>query len=171
METAGTVHLAADAMHLLAAGFWPAGLHPFLLFLASVRRDFRESHEPHLFDIAAVATRRFSAMSLAIVPAVALTGITNSVYLVGSFAALTGTPYGRILLLKLSLFSGMICLGGWNLLFLKPRLLPIPQNPHRIKLRERSLDALRKSVVAELCLGAAVIIVVGVLGITEPAMH
>jgi putative copper export protein len=41
-------------------------------------------------------------------------GLINSWYLVGAFAALLGTLYGRLLLVKLSLFFGMLVLAAAN---------------------------------------------------------
>jgi copper resistance protein D len=49
---------------------------------------------------------RFSVMGYVAVAVLIASGLINSWYLVGSFAALLGTLYGRPLLVKLSLFFG-----------------------------------------------------------------
>jgi putative copper export protein len=48
--------------------------------------------------------RRFSASSLIAVAAMALTGLSNSVFMVGSVQGLLTTDYGRLLISKIVLF-------------------------------------------------------------------
>jgi len=101
------VMLAADSVHLLAAGFWPAGLVPFAILLGRLMRDGNliEAH---------AAVRRFSAMSLFAVSALAISGLINACYLLGSVHALWSTPYGRFLLIKLTIFAIMLAVAAWN---------------------------------------------------------
>jgi putative copper resistance protein D len=113
-----SLHLAADVVHLIAAGLWPSGLLPFAILLGRLTK----SAEPGLLDMARVATRRFSAMSLVAVGLVVLTGLINSAFLLGSLPALVMTEYGRILMSKLTLFTIACGIGAGNLLVLKPRL-------------------------------------------------
>jgi len=54
--------------------------------------------------LAAVVVRRFSASSLIAVAAMALTGLSNSVFMVGSVQGLLTTDYGRLLISKIVLF-------------------------------------------------------------------
>jgi putative copper export protein len=91
----------------------------------------------------------------------AATGVVNACFLVGSLDALFGSIYGRILLLKLVFVLMMIGIGAWNLLILKPRL-------RRVEDARDVLTSLRRNVLLEACGGAAVLVVVGVLGITAP---
>ncbi|MFZ0916460.1 MAG: CopD family protein, partial [Candidatus Udaeobacter sp.] len=158
------IHLTADTAHLIATGLWPGGLLPLTLLLV---RASRSDHASLLLD-AGVITRRFSAVSLLVVGALAATGLTNSYFLVGSLPALVTTAYGRLLMMKLFLFSIMIGFGACNLLRLKPQLaLGNEQNSNQP-------DALRKltrNVIAELCLGALVVLIVGALGATPPPRH
>jgi putative copper resistance protein D len=158
------IHLTADAAHLIAAGLWPGGLLPLTLLLVQACR----SSEPSLLLAAAGITRRFSALSLLVVGALAATGLTNSYFLVGSFRALVTTGYGRLLTLKLFLFSIMIGFGACNLLRFKP------QFPLATHLDGKQRDALRKlmrNVIAELCLGTLIVFIVGALGATPPPRH
>jgi len=104
-------------------------------------------------------------LSLLVVAALAATGLTNSYFLVGSLRALVTTGYGRLLTLKLFLFSIMIGFGACNLLRFKPQL------PLANKENDMQRDALRKlmrNVIAELCLGTLVVLIVGALGATPP---
>lgn len=107
----GSLMLTADVAHLLAVSAWPAGLLPFALLL---RRQMKAGSPVAAY----IAARRFSAMSLAAVAVIACSGSINAYFLVGSFHALTATDYGRLLIVKISLFTVAAILGGWNLLFM-----------------------------------------------------
>jgi copper resistance protein D len=162
--TERSIHLTADAAHLIAAGLWPGGLLPLTLALLQACR----SSEPSLLLAAVAITRRFSSLSLLVVAALAATGLTNSYFLVGSFRALVTTSYGRLLTLKLFLFSIMIGLGACNLLRIKPQF-PLANEDNATQR-----DALRKlmrNVIAELCLAALIVFIVGALGATPPPRH
>ncbi len=159
-----SIHLTADAAHLIAAGLWPGGLLPLTLLLVQASR----SSEPSLLLAAGAITRRFSALSLFVVAALAATGLTNSYFLVGSFRALVITGYGRLLTLKLFLFSIMIGLGACNLLRFKPQLaLANEQNP----AQRDALRKLTRNVIAELCIGTLIVLIVGALGATPPPRY
>jgi len=108
-------------------------------------------------------------MSLIAVPILAATGMVNSFFLVGSFSAFTGTPYGRLLLIKLSLFLAMLFLGAWNLLFLKPKIAPPAAQDATDAIQ--AARSLQQSVLLELFLGTLIVLVVALLGITEPAIY
>ena len=142
------VHLVSDAVHLIVAGCWPAGLAPLVLLL------FLSERTPVL------VIRRFSAMSLASVGLLALTGTINSWYMLGSIHGLFSTTYGRVLMVKVAVFLVMVGFGAVNLLRLKPALESKPRAGVR----------LRWNVVAETILFAAVIVVVSILGLLMPPM-
>ena len=111
-------HLIADVLHLLVAGFWPAGLLPLALLL----KKLRQISDPVALEIIATLVRRFSALSLVSVALLVATGFINSWFLVGSFSNLLGQTYGRWLLVKIILFCFAVAIGAVNLLRLKPRL-------------------------------------------------
>ena len=137
--------LAGDLLHLMAASIWPAGLVPLVIVLRPLLKS-------EALPMACEVTRRFSTSSVAAVAALSLSGLSNSWFLVGSFPRLFGTPYGRLLLLKLALFAGMLVLGARN----RQRHL---ESPHRVL----------RNVWLEIVLGGAVLLVVGLMGITPPA--
>jgi putative copper export protein len=115
----GVVHLLADALHLLSSAFWPGALVPLAAFLLLL---FKSTQVEALW-LAAPVVRRFSASSLLAVAGLALTGLSNSLFMVGSFPALLTSPYGQILVSKLILFGVMIGFGAWNLFLLKPKIV------------------------------------------------
>ena len=92
----------------------------------------------------------------------AATGFVNALVLVGSFHALIGTEYGRLLLLKLVFFAAMLVLAATNRFWLTPRLS---------SSSDGALRWLVRSSVIEFALGLAVLTIVGMLGTLHPAVH
>jgi copper resistance protein D len=148
-------HLTIDVLHLLAAAVWPAGLVPLGLILPGMIRSDQTDHGMEVSNI----VRRFSACSLIAVGLLTLTGAFNSWCLLGSFHALFTSSYGRVLLVKLVFFAGMVGLGAMNLLVLKPWL-----GEGAITTRR-----LWRNVIIEIVLGAGVVAAVGLLGLQEPS--
>jgi copper resistance protein D len=159
------VHLLGDGFHLLALAFWPGALAPLAAFLLMILK----SRRPEAIALAPPVIRRFSASSLIAVPFLALTGLLNSIFMVGSFPALLRSAYGQILISKLILFFAMIGFGAWNLLFLKSRIeLDLPT----VRLEKKSaLALLLRNVLWEIGLGILVVLIVGLLGITPPPIR
>ena len=93
-----------------------------------------------------------------------VSGISNSWLLVGSAYALFTTPYGRLLLFKLTVFAILISFGVRNRFLVKTKLLKTPAEPDL-------LPQLRRNVLCEVCLGVAVVAIVACLGVTPPARH
>jgi putative copper resistance protein D len=160
-------HLCADILHLLVAGFWPAGLLPMYLLLRKLRRAGGAEAMNSTYSSTYLLVRRFSALSLASVALLTATGLVNGWYLVGSLANLSGQIYGRWLLLKVVLFVLAVAIGAINLLRLKPRLSA--NNPAAQK--DEAAARLQFNVQMELLLGAIIVIVVAILGILPPAIQ
>jgi putative copper export protein/mono/diheme cytochrome c family protein len=149
---AATVHLAADATHLIAAALWLGALLPLMMVL----RGATDASQQY------VVARRFSTLGVVCVAALLASGIVNTHYLVGSVAALIGTVYGRVLLLKLALVLAMLTLASINRWKLVPRLAAHDGNAARRIARHSAIEA---------ALGLGVIVIVATLGTMEPAMH
>src|SRR5262249_42441596 len=93
--------LAADALHLLAAGAWLGGLPPLAMLLAAAWRG----KEPHWASVTAIAVQRFSPLGVISVSMLLASGIANSWYEVGTLNNLFATSYGLLVLLKIALFA------------------------------------------------------------------
>jgi putative copper resistance protein D len=189
----GSAHLVADVLHLLVSAVWPVGLLPLGMILvgawpAGGRGSCRagpfvlqafppapsalpENHLlggslalPELSHQQSLAqlVRRFSFLSILSVLLLTATGIINSWGLAGPISNLLTTPYGRVLLLKIALFVVMLAIGAINLLYLKPRIT--------VQTRAAHIRKLQLNVGAEILLAAAVLGVVGLLGLLEPGM-
>jgi copper resistance protein D len=156
------IHLAADALHVLAVATWIGGLVSLVLLLAAI------SEIPALPGamLAHDAARRFSALGMLSVAILVLSGIVNAWILVGSFHALLVTEYGRILILKVVIFAFMLGFAAVNRFWLTPRLAASPGSEQLESLRR-----LKRNSVIEIALGLAIFVVVGVLGTQHPAIH
>jgi putative copper resistance protein D len=157
----GNLHLAADALHLVAAASWIGGLVPLVLLLVAAMRD----------DVAAAAslvrdaTERFSTLGIVSVATLVATGVVNSWILVSSFRGLFVTEYGQILILKLVVFALMLAFAALNRLSLTPQLAVASG-----KQREAVRRLMRNSIV-EIVLGFSIFAIVGMLGTLHPAIH
>ncbi|MFL6117875.1 MAG: FixH family protein [Catenulispora sp.] len=154
-----------DVLHLCTMAAWLGGL----VLLAAVL--LRPGTGADRRDIAR-AVPRFSAIALGCVSALVVTGGYQAWRQIGSVPALTGTVYGRLLLLKLLGFTLLIGLGylarTWNAeQFGSRRLAPvlIPGSGH---LAPEALAQLRRSVAVETAVAAAVLALTAALVNTEP---
>ena len=154
------VHQINQMVHMLAAGLWLGGLVPLSWLLGQARSPSGAAWIPVARDV----LPRFSHMGYAAVALLAGTGAINTLLLVGSVEALTGTSYGRLLSLKILLFSVMIVIALINRFRLLPRLRREPPS-------SAPIAALARSVLFEQALGVAVLAVVSVLGTWPPAIH
>lgn len=157
---AGVVHLASDAVHLLAAGVWLGALAALAILLLTTG--------PHAAPAALTALHRglagFSGVGTTTVAALVASGVLNSWFLVGPrhVRDLLATPWGLVLCAKLVLFAGMLGLAGLNRFRLTPGLEQSLADP------STALRRLRLSVTVETCAAAAVLGLVGVLGTLAP---
>ena len=157
----GLLHLSADVLHLVAGAAWIGGLVALVRLLAETRR------EPALMPFARSAIRRFSMLGILSVGTLLLSGTVNAWMLGGSFRAIAVTDYGRLLLLKITLFAVMVAIAAINRLWLAPKLeADAPREPQLgipVQLERNSL--------IEIGLGLIIFALVGVLGTLDPAIH
>jgi putative copper resistance protein D len=146
------IELASDMVHLIAAGTWLGALPALAWTLA------HEAETDRLYRI----VRRFSVCGVASVVALVATGVVNAWYRVGNVRGLVDSDYGRLLIVKLVLVAAMVALAARN----RHRWTP------ELRGRQpRAAQALRRNTIAEIALGAAVVGIVGALGVTMPAAH
>lgn len=153
---AGEFPLAADALHLLAAGAWLGGLPPLAMLLAAAW----QGKEPRWATVTAIAVQRFSLLGIVSVSTLLASGIVNSWYEVGTLSNLFATSYGQLVLIKIGLFAAMIALASINRFYLTPRLATAG-----------TVRRLYRTSLAETGLGFAAVVVVGFLGAMAPASH
>lgn len=141
------LHLLADTPHLLVGAIWPTGLIPMAYFLWYVHRG----DQPLPADREVETLQRFSQTSLIAVLLLMVTGTINGWLMIGSWENLVTTTNGQLLLGKILVVGIMIAMGAFNRLHLMPRI-------HEVPIMFRTL---RKTIVAESCLGLIVLFIVG----------
>jgi putative copper resistance protein D len=159
----GNLHLAADALHLVAASAWIGGLVPLVLLLTAVQRN----RQAGWTSLAVVVTQRFSVLGIVSVATLVVTGIVNAWILVGSFEALLASQYGQLLMLKLMVFAAMLVLASANRFWLTPRLAISSSGAPRLQ----ALRQLTRNSTIEIALGLLIFAIVGMLGTMHPAAH
>ena len=117
--------------------------------------------------VARTATLRFSKLGIVSVGTLLSTGIVNTWYLAGSIPALLGTDYGRLLLIKIVLFLGMVGIAAVNRLRLTARIV----NDANLAGAQQAVRKLRLNAAIEASIGAVIIGIVAVLGTLPPASH
>jgi putative copper resistance protein D len=160
---ASVVHVASDAVHLLAAGAWLGGLVPLGFILLSYTMT---EPEGGYLDVDAVLLR-FSGMGYVAVATLIGSGLVNSWFLVGSISSLLKAPYGQILLGKLALFVAMLALAAANRFWLVPAM-----NETRTGSGGSATwsGRLRSHVLGEQFLRLMVLLSVSLLGTMRPAV-
>lgn len=110
--------IPSDIVHLSAVAVWIGGL--LTLIAIALRRPAsagdtgkaaRRRYQTATVE-AAQAVSRFSPIALGCVVAIVASGTYQAWRNVGSLSALTGTEYGRLLLVKITAMCGLIALGN-----------------------------------------------------------
>ncbi|MFE4056873.1 copper resistance CopC/CopD family protein [Streptomyces sp. NPDC059096] len=96
------IAMPMDILHLLAVATWLGGLTALLIALH--KAPFMESG----------AIRRFSRIAFISVVVLAVTGLYQSWRQVGSWSALGGTSYGRLLLVKVGLVAVLVVIAWFS---------------------------------------------------------
>lgn len=166
---AGVIHQASQAVHMLAAAAWVGGLVPLGCVLRSVQsQGLNGTIGPDARSAIADAVQslvRFSAVGIAAVTALVLTGAINTWFMVGNVELATSGDYGRLLLLKVALVSTMLGLAARNRL----HWLPIMQEARLpASQRNAALAAIFSNVLQEQALAIVVLIAASLLGTLVP---
>lgn len=148
----GVLHRANHAVHLLAAGAWIGGLVPFAMCLRAFERD-------DLRKDAARAMAGFSFWAQFIVAAVVLTGVVNIALTSQHPPIPPATPYRALLAAKILIVAIMITFALFNRFVFAPRL----------GTSANALSTLRATSAAEIALGCAVVALVSVFALLDPA--
>jgi copper resistance protein D len=148
----GVAHRLNDAVHVLSGGAWFGALVPLLLIFAALG-------DPERRRRADVALRRFSTAGHVAVALVILSGVINTLLVLGRWPIHWSSPYQAVLGSKVVLVAVMVCVALTNRYRLVPRVAAD---------RPDALRALRLGAIAEIGLGLGVIGLVSALGMLEP---
>jgi copper transport protein len=133
--------------HVLAAGVWIGGL--FVLLVAGIPWAARNAR-PERCGLAPLVSA-FSRLALCGAGLLALTGGATAFLYLNAVADLWGTSYGRVLLVKVAMASGVAAVGFVNWRRVRPRL------------GDGSSGLLRRTAALELAMAAAVLAATAVL--------
>ncbi len=147
---AGWLHLAGDALHILAAALWIGGMACLLTTL-----------RPASAHLAQPMLHAFAWIGGMVVAVLIATGLLNMGMTIG-FAALgtaLGALYGKLLAIKIGLFLLMLALAANN----RFRLTPAFERD-----RDRTLPALRHAIAVEIGIATLILALVAALGMIAP---
>lgn len=152
-------HFITDFLHLWAAGGWVGALAAFALLLRQA--------EPQLAVLARTLTG-FETAGALIVAIISVTGAVNYLFIVGpSVDGMLDSTYGRLLTLKLILFTAMLVFAALNRFHLSPLLEQARQTgEHGV-----AVNALRRSMVLEFSVAVFILGLVAWLGTLSPVME
>ncbi len=97
--------LLVEGLHQLGAAIWIGGIPCFVMVMARLQDA----------GALALAGGRFSRMSMAGVACIVVSGITMSLFYIGSWEAFYGTAYGVMVGAKIAMFLMLLGLGACNL--------------------------------------------------------
>lgn len=148
----GVLHRVNHALHLLAAGYWFGSLLPLLVCL-------RYLAQPQSRSDAVTTLIRFSRWGHLAVALVVLTGVINSLIILGSWPLDVDSPYQRLLLFKTALVALMVMVALANRYAIVPAMSSMPQ------LAQRGLVL---ACWIEVGLGAGVLLLVSLFATYAP---
>jgi putative copper resistance protein D len=152
---ARAIHQGSDALHAVSAAIWLGALGALVL-LAVAAASGGEASIGRLRD----GMGAFSRIGLAVVAALFASGLANSWFTVG-FArvpTLPASPYGRLLLAKLALFTVMLAFAAAHRYW----------HTARLGRGHRELRSTSRSLVGEATVGAILLAVVSWMGTLSP---
>jgi putative copper export protein len=156
------IDVIAGTIHIAAAGAWLGGL----VILVGVARPATQSlsKAARVRTLAPVVSR-FSVLALLSVSALVATGVYRSWAQVRTLEALTGDPYGIVLLAKLAAFVPVVALGAINNRWTVPQLR---RSAEATASNGAPLRRLRRLVMVEIGLGTLVLAISAALANLPP---
>lgn len=153
---------AVDWVHLLAVALWIGGLIQLGLALLPALAPLGGPPRTRLL---AGLIPRFSLLAGASVAVVVLTGIYQTVRLLGGWDAFVEQGWGQALLVKLALFALVLAFALFNLRVAGPRLARLAGQLDRTAREAAATTRLhfRRSVLGEIGVAVLIMLVVGVL--------
>lgn len=161
---AGTVRLAGDIAHMLAASVWLGAL---VILLRQLLVKLPQDEDDALRTLQMLSN--FGGVGSVLVATLILTGILNAAFLftLADLPLLPTSPYGQLLLIKLVLFAAMLGLAALNRFQFTPALVRDAET----KGATTAVRVLRLSVGLEFTLASLILALVGLLGTLEPPGH
>ncbi|MGH8791200.1 MAG: copper resistance D family protein, partial [Stackebrandtia sp.] len=157
VSDAPALTIAADVVHLGAAGLWLGGLATLLVFLAHRQRVAQ----------ADALLPTWSRWATRLVAALAVAGVAQALIEVRTVEGLTSTAYGRVVLVKIGLFAVLLSVAALARSHVRRGGAAIASDGR--SLRDFPARRVRRIVAVELAVAAAVLGATAVLTQTPPA--
>ncbi len=111
----------------------------------------------------AILWARFSAVAMASVAGLTVSGAWLAWMHVGTFGQLVTTTYRLLLLTKVTLFAGLVGFGAFNQLLLMPRITRLRRAGHTEPALRLAVGHFGRVVAIEASLATGVLLIVGLL--------
>lgn len=147
----GFLNETSQSLHLLSSGFWLGSLVPLLFCLKTFA-------DPRLEPSADRALRRFSGLGHGAVALLLGSGVVNSWFILKDSGIDLAAPYQQMLAAKIGIAGIMVCLAVVN------RYVFVPAIPNG----GPGARQLAHGTIAEIVLGAGIMILVSVIGTMPP---
>lgn len=160
----GLLHRFNNGVHLLAAGLWLGAIGWFLYLTRLAHGETPIVPAQPLLGV----MHRFAPLGIALVAAVAVTGLINAQLIFGleNSAAVITTNYGLLLAAKVVLVAVMLGFGAHNALIGRRNL-----DAEAGRMTDNTaLIALHRSLTRELVVGIVIIGLVALLGMLSPTI-
>ncbi len=144
----------ADGLHVIGAGGWLGSL--LLIVVVGLPVAARMPDRSGLTALANLVNA-FSPTALMFAGMTVASGVFSAWLHIGAVSDLWQTPYGRTLLVKVSLLAVLFATGAYNWLRVRPALGS-----------EQASSRLKRSAAVELIVGATVLLVTAILVATDP---
>ncbi|HUE64343.1 MAG TPA: copper homeostasis membrane protein CopD [Rhizomicrobium sp.] len=155
----GWLHLTADVTHSLGAAGWIGAL---VVFWIATQPELLDPI--HLTDLCQ-SLRRFSGIGILFVAIITVSGLVNSVFLIGiNPVQAVSTRYGQVLALKLAIFIIMLGLAAAN----RFRHVPALGRALADRASVGNLHRLRLSICMETIAAVLILALVSWLGTLQP---
>jgi copper transport protein len=149
--------LPANVVHVIAMAAWLGGIAVLVVALRAATAHLEPVDRTRLL---AAVVALFSALAGVAIAALLASGIVQGLIEVRTIDNLIDTAFGRAVLIKLVLFVAIVALGAVN----RRRLLPPLTRAARDGITAaRAGQLLRRTLTAELVLGAAALAATGAL--------
>lgn len=151
--------------HLVATAVWVGGL---LLLVAALPPLLRALPEKDRVNVLARLIARFSQIALVSVIILTATGVYGARLHLNTVSDLWLSDYGRTLTVKIVLFGGLIALGAYNMLIIRPRFMAWTQHAAEALVVTRWQTRFQWALRSEVALAVLVIGAAGFLTNTPP---
>ena len=156
--------MPANVLHVIAMSAWLGGVAVLVLVLRAATAQLEAGERTRLL---AAVVARFSTLAGVAIAVLLASGIAQGLVEVRTVPNLVETAFGRAVLVKIVLFAGIVALGWVN----RRRLLPALARAARDgEPPGRAGLLLRRTLRAELALGAAALAVTGALAGYAPSV-